>query len=313
MASLLLVAVLIVSLFIVQNALKPSSTPKPSPAPPTISPTPTSITSPTPTALLTAAPSSLPTIPSTATPPYLFPGEVTQYGGQNLTPVYFYLTDLSQHPDVSIEGVQVLDPTTYRLTINGLVNQSMEYTYDNIISNFTSHQNVATLLCVEGWSVTCLWQGALVSDLIKDAGVSPNANTLIFKASDGYTTAIPLDYAVQNNLILAYKMNNVTLTAAAGWPLMLIPSNQYGYKWIRWITEIDVSNDSSYLGYWESRGYPNNATISNPGSLAPGPALSAAETAAPYVAVIAMVAVAYWILVRVKRKRVKNVVRTQAG
>ena len=75
------------------------------------------------------------------------------------------------------------------------------------------------------------------------------------------TTALPLDYIVQNNLILAYKMNNVTLPAAAGFPFMLVAQNQYGYKWIKWVTEIDVSNDSSYLGYWESRGYPNNATI----------------------------------------------------
>jgi DMSO/TMAO reductase YedYZ molybdopterin-dependent catalytic subunit len=313
LVALLLVAVLIVSLFIFQNAIKNFPTSKPSPAPTAISPTPTSITSPSPTTRLTPTLSSQPTAPSTSTSVYLFPGEVTQYEGQNLTPVYLYLVDLTQHPDVSIEGVQVLNPTTYRLTVTGLVNQPVEYTYNNIISNFTSYQNVATLLCVEGWSVTCLWQGVLVNDLIKEAGVSPNANTLIFKASDGYTTSLPLDYVVQNNLILAYKMNNVTLTNAAGFPLMLIPSNQYGYKWIRWVTEIDVSNDSSYLGYWESRGYPNNATITNPGSLSPGPALSAFETAAPYFAVIAVAAIAYWILVRIKRKRVKDDVRAQVG
>jgi DMSO/TMAO reductase YedYZ molybdopterin-dependent catalytic subunit len=57
-------------------------------------------------------------------------------------------------------------------------------------------------------------------------------------------------------------MNNVTLTPEAGWPFMLIAQNQYGYKWIRWVTGIEVSNDTSYLGYWESRGYPNNATVS---------------------------------------------------
>jgi DMSO/TMAO reductase YedYZ molybdopterin-dependent catalytic subunit len=106
-----------------------------------------------------------------------------------------------------------------------------------------------------------LWQGVSVNDLIKQAGISPNATTLIFYASDHYSTELPLDYVVQNNLILAYKVNNVTLPAAAGFPLMLVAQNQYGYKWIKWITEIDVSNDSSYLGYWESRGYPNNATL----------------------------------------------------
>lgn len=61
--------------------------------------------------------------------------------------------------------------------------------------------------------------------------------------------------------MIAYKMNNVTLTAQTGWPFFLVANNQYGYKWVEWITEINVSNDSNYMGYWESRGYPNNATV----------------------------------------------------
>jgi DMSO/TMAO reductase YedYZ molybdopterin-dependent catalytic subunit len=61
--------------------------------------------------------------------------------------------------------------------------------------------------------------------------------------------------------MIAYKMNNVTLTPQTGWPFFLVAKNQYGYKWIEWLTEINVSNDSSYLGYWESRGYPNNAIV----------------------------------------------------
>jgi DMSO/TMAO reductase YedYZ molybdopterin-dependent catalytic subunit len=70
-----------------------------------------------------------------------------------------------------------------------------------------------------------------------------------------------MDYVLQNNIILAYKVNNVTLPAAMGWPFMVIAQNQYGYKWIKWVDVVNVSNDSSFLGYWESQGYPNNATI----------------------------------------------------
>ena len=98
----------------------------------------------------------------------------------------------------------------------------MVYTYEDVIGDFQSNQTVATLPCVEGWSVTMLWQGVPVNDLLQDAGASPNATTIIFSASDGYTTALPISYIVQNNLILAYKMNNVTLTPQVGWPFMLI-------------------------------------------------------------------------------------------
>ncbi len=255
-------------------------------------------------------------MPSTTVQPtpgpgsHLFPGEVTQFEGQNLTPINAYLDELSSHPDVSIGGVQVLNQSTYRLTVTGLVNQPVEYTYSDVVNNFTSYQYVAPLICVEGWSATCLWQGALVSDLIKEAGVSPNANTLIFTASDGYTTSLPLTYAEQNNLTLAYKMNNVTLTAAAGWPLMLIPQDQYGYKWIRWVTEIDVSNDSNYRGYWESRGYPNNASVTNPDGASPI-LLGLLSPAAfiLYVGVIIVIIAVYGLVVRTKRKRSEKVLK----
>lgn len=56
-------------------------------------------------------------------------------------------------------------------------------------------------------------------------------------------------------------MNNITITADRGFPFMLVAQGQYGYKWIKWVTGIELSNDSNYLGYWESRGYPNNASI----------------------------------------------------
>lgn len=243
--AIFLVVILIVSLFIVQSVLKPFTTPTSSPSPTEISPTPSQKPTPTPTP--TSSPNS---------------GEVTQYQGQSLTPISSFIADLVQHPDVSIAGTQYLNQSTYRLTITGLVNQTLRFTYDDVVNNFSSYQQVSELLCVEGWSVTMLWQGVRVSDLLQEAGASPNAITIIFYASDGYTTELPLDYVVQNNLILAYRMNNVTLTSQTGWPFMLIAQNQYGYKWIKWLTSIEVSNDSSYLGYWESRGYPNDATIS---------------------------------------------------
>ena len=250
--AILLVLIVAVSLVIVQLSISTSPSQMPTPTSPSQMPTP----SPSPGELLTPTPTS-----QTSTSG-LYPGEVTQYQGQSLTPISTFIQDLVQHPDVSIEGTQNINPSTYNLTISGLVNQTEEYTYADVVNNFQSYQSVATLLCVEGWSVTILWQGVLISDLLQQAGASPNATTLIFSASDGYTTELPLSYVVQNNLILAYKMNNVTLTPQVGWPFILVAQNQYGYKWCRWVTGIEVSNDTSYLGYWESRGYPNNATVS---------------------------------------------------
>jgi DMSO/TMAO reductase YedYZ molybdopterin-dependent catalytic subunit len=193
----------------------------------------------------------------------LYPGEVTQYQGQTLTPISTYIDYLNAHPDVAIKGAQYINQSSYRLAITGLVNNPTNYSYSDIVNNFNSTQEVATLPCIEGWSVTLLWQGVPITDLLHSTGgVSRDANTIIFYASDGYSSSLPLDYIKQNNIMVAYKINNVTLTPQTGWPLFLVAKDQYGYKWVEWITEINVSSNSDYQGYWESRGYPNNASVS---------------------------------------------------
>jgi DMSO/TMAO reductase YedYZ molybdopterin-dependent catalytic subunit len=189
------------------------------------------------------------------------------------------------------------------LTVDGLVNQTKEYTYDEVLNDFQAHEQVATILCVEGWSATVLWQGVSVGDLLNQSGVNPQANTLIFYAADGYSTALPLSYVLQNNLILAYKMNNVTLNADTGFPFILVAENQYGYKWIKYVTEIDVSSNSSYLGYWESRGYPNNATITGTSSPALHSIGMLVEIVGVFVAAIVVAVVFYLIFVRSNARR----------
>ena len=184
----------------------------------------------------------------------LYPTEIRQYQGQNLS-------SINNVYENAIKGTQYINQTTYQLTVAGLVNRTLQSTYDEVVNNHQHYQQVVTIYCVEGWNAKILWEGVLVKDLLQEAGVSQNATVVIFHASDGYTTALPMDYIVQNNIMIAFKMNGVVLTPQIGWPFMLVAQSQYGYKWIKWITEIEASNDTSYLGYWESRGYPNNASV----------------------------------------------------
>ena len=131
-----------------------------------------------------------------------------------------------------------------------------------MINGFQKYQKVVTLYCVEGWSAKILWEGFLVKDLLNTAGIDPNVVVAIFYAYDGYSTAVPLDYILNNDILIAYKMNNVTLPPERGFPFELVAENKYGYKWIKWITAIELSDNADYLGYWESRGWPNDANIS---------------------------------------------------
>jgi DMSO/TMAO reductase YedYZ molybdopterin-dependent catalytic subunit len=180
--------------------------------------------------------------------------EISQYQGENLSSV----NDFREN---SIQGPQHVDIDNYQLEVIGLAEGNQTYSYDQIINSFQTYKKVVTLFCVEGWDVTILWEGILLRDLLEEVGLLSGATVVIFHASDGYTTSLPLDYLLQNDIIMAYKMNDVTIPPERGYPFQLVAESKWGYKWIKWITKIELSNDTDYEGYWESRGYSNDADL----------------------------------------------------
>ena len=180
--------------------------------------------------------------------------EIREYEGQDLSSINNFRPN-------SIKGTQYIDNQTYRLEITGLVQNNNDYTYEEVVSGYTAYKKVVTLHCVEGWRVTILWEGILLKDLLADSVIDPNATTVLFYAYDGYSTALPLDYISDKNILIAYKMNNVTLPPERGFPFQLVAESKWGYKWIKWITTIELSDNEDYLGTWERAGYPNDADI----------------------------------------------------
>ena len=180
--------------------------------------------------------------------------EIREYEGEDLSSINAFREN-------SIKGPQYVNAENYTLTVSGLVNNELQLTYDEVVNDYQHFEKVVTLHCVEGWSVTILWEGILVKDLIEAAEIDPNATTAIFYAYDGYSTSVPLDYIIDNNILMAYKMNNVTLPPERGFPFQLVAESKWGYKWIKWITEIELSDNEDYKGFWESRGYSNDGNL----------------------------------------------------
>ena len=189
-----------------------------------------------------------------STPCMLYPAEIREYQGENLS-------SISDFRENSIKGPQYINQSTYTLTITGLVNKTLEFSYNDVINGFQKYQKVITLHCIEGWSVKILWEGFLLKDLLNEAGISPEAVNVIFYAYDGYSTSLPLNYILEKNILIAYKMNGLTLPPERGFPFQLVAESKFGYKWIKWITQIELSDDKDYLGFWESYGYPNEANL----------------------------------------------------
>jgi len=173
--------------------------------------------------------------------------EVRDYRGEKLSSV----NDFREN---SIKGPQYINVSGYRLEIGGLVERPLSLTYDEVVGR-RRYSKVVQLDCVEGWSVKLLWEGVLVRDLLAEAKPKPQADTLILYAYDGYSTSFPLSYVTDNDIILAYRMNNVTLPPERGFPFQLVAEDKWGYKWIKWVTRMELSDDPSFRGYWEGRGY----------------------------------------------------------
>jgi len=60
---------------------------------------------------------------------------------------------------------------------------------------------------------------------------------------------------------MAFRMNGKTLPPERGFLFALVAEDKWGYKWIRWITTIELSDDPNYRGYWEIRGFSGSGDL----------------------------------------------------
>jgi len=179
--------------------------------------------------------------------------EVTEYQSQKLTAV-------ENQGLTTVESPPVMNPASFRLRVDGLVIAAASLTYDDVLA-MRPVSRVVRLNCVDGWSFLALWTGVRLTDLLAMAQPRAGAKTVIFHALGGtYSSALPLEYVIKKDLILAYKDNELTLTPARGFPFKLIAEDKLGYKWVQWVERVEVS-DKAYLGYWETRGFPNDADV----------------------------------------------------
>jgi DMSO/TMAO reductase YedYZ molybdopterin-dependent catalytic subunit len=180
-------------------------------------------------------------------------GEVREYDGARLDPA----VSLNNN---AIDGVQEVDISDYRLEVTGLVENPLQLQYDEV-RDMTPYERKITLYCVTGWDATILWKGVRLVDVIDPAEPKPEAVTVIFHAVDGYTTSLPLQTVRDKDLILAYGANGLDLPPEMGYPFIVVAEDKLGYKWARWVNGIELSGDPDYKGYWEERGYSNEADL----------------------------------------------------
>jgi DMSO/TMAO reductase YedYZ molybdopterin-dependent catalytic subunit len=113
--------------------------------------------------------------------------------------------------------------------------------------------------CVTTWSVfDHRFGGVLLRDIIDSAAPSQDARHVLFGASDGYTTNLPLDACRDDDVLLVHTWNGQPLPAEHGGPVRVIVPKRYGWKSAKWVRSITLLPEDQ-KGFWELRGYSNTA------------------------------------------------------
>lgn len=148
-----------------------------------------------------------------------------------------------------------LDPTKYRLQIEGEVNHPMQLSLKELQA-LPSTSMVIQHVCVEGWAAIVQWGGVRLSELIRLAQPKSSARYVYFKSADGYYESWDLASAMHPQTLMAYQKNGQPLSIDNGAPLRLASPIKLGYKQSKWVTQIVLTNQlMPTKGYWEDQGY----------------------------------------------------------
>jgi DMSO/TMAO reductase YedYZ molybdopterin-dependent catalytic subunit len=171
----------------------------------------------------------------------------------------FYRVDINPIPPR-------LDSDKWSLNVHGKVNTPLVLD-KNSFNKLPTIDQYATLECVSntisppGSLISnAKWTGVPLASLLNQVGFPASAKYVIFRCGDGYSVGVPIERALNPGALLAYKMNDETLPDEHGFPLRAIVPGIYGMMNAKWITEIEVT-DQVYLGYWQERGWSNDARI----------------------------------------------------
>ncbi|MEL6981536.1 MAG: molybdopterin-dependent oxidoreductase, partial [Actinomycetota bacterium] len=162
--------------------------------------------------------------------------------------------------DTALTKPQV-DPNNWSLTIKGMVDQEVSYTYDELLDRAETIAPV-TLSCVSnevGGDLVgnAIWRGIPLTELLDEAGVQPGATQIASRSVDGWTCGFPTEAAYDGRTaLLAVGMNGEPLPIRHGFPARLVVSGLYGYvSATKWIEEIELTTLEDFDGFWIPRGW----------------------------------------------------------
>ncbi|QIN80067.1 molybdopterin-dependent oxidoreductase [Rubrobacter marinus] len=176
----------------------------------------------------------------------------------------FYLIDtVLSSPRINVDR--------WKLNVKGAVENPVSFTYKDLLDMPTRESDV-TLSCVSnevggGLVSNARWTGVLLSDVLKEAGVSREnigraSEQLIGRSADGWTGGFKTEIALDGrDALVAFGMNDSELPVKHGYPVRLVVPGIYGYvSATKWLTEIELT-DWDYDAYWIQRTWTKEGPV----------------------------------------------------
>jgi DMSO/TMAO reductase YedYZ molybdopterin-dependent catalytic subunit len=136
----------------------------------------------------------------------------------------------------------------WRLSVNGMVARPASFSVDQLKS-YPSHTQITMLQCEEGWSYIAEWVGTPLSRVLDVVGVLPQARYVVYFSIEPDTwDSIDMADALHPQTFLTYGMNGHELPVGHGGPLRMRVPRQLGYKNVKFITHITVTDDLKKFG-----------------------------------------------------------------
>ena len=162
----------------------------------------------------------------------------------------FPVLDLGITPDPPVTG--------WKLHVSGEVDNPRSFTMDDLggLPRFT---DVCDFHCVTTWSQFDMkFSGVSFFTLADIVRPRDSARFVLMRSHDEYTTSLPLEALLDDDVMIATHWNDHPLSAEHGGPARVLVPKRYAWKSPKWIRELRFASEDQ-LGYWEQRGYSNTA------------------------------------------------------
>jgi DMSO/TMAO reductase YedYZ molybdopterin-dependent catalytic subunit len=182
-----------------------------------------------------------------------------------LSPFYtpnstFYRVDTALvAPDVS--------SSAWQLRIHGMVDKPLTINFDELMQRPMIDHDV-TLTCVSesvggGYIGNARWQGTLLADVLREAGLQSGAQQIVMRDVNGMTIGCAVDPVMDGReALLAVGMNGQPLPQVHGFPVRVVVPGLYGYvSACKWVVDMQVTTFAAFDAYWVQRGWSQQASI----------------------------------------------------